>query len=166
MLDQTTKAIAVFSLPCDIIFPLFEWFSFQLSFNVSTFIAIYDDPFELGVIGESIYPVLYLIVVFLMGWTITKIMLNVFKYHDYKSSYIIWLKACMALILSGAIGNGIDKFLRGSVVDFIRLEGLSSIQPIFNVADLSVWIGEVFILVFFILAFLDNFRHKKLIKSC
>ena len=50
-----------------------------------------------------------------------------------------------SFILGGTIGNGIDRILKGYVIDFINLNFLSF--PVFNIADISINIG--FILLFF-----------------
>ena len=55
-----------------------------------------------------------------------------------------------ALILGGALGNLIDRFRFGYVVDFINF----SFWPAFNIADSSVSIGVALLLVTF-------FREKK-----
>lgn len=46
-------------------------------------------------------------------------------------------RVALGLILGGALGNAIDRFRLGHVVDFIDL----IVWPVFNVADLSVVIG-------------------------
>jgi signal peptidase II len=57
------------------------------------------------------------------------------------------VKASLALILGGAVGNLIDRLLFGEVVDFIDV-GLKTLRwPVFNVADSVVVIG-MFILLF------------------
>lgn len=43
----------------------------------------------------------------------------------------------LALILSGALGNIVDRIFRGYVVDFIHVKG----WPVFNVADIAVVVG-------------------------
>jgi len=43
----------------------------------------------------------------------------------------------LALILSGALGNIVDRVVRGYVVDFIHVRG----WPVFNVADIAVVVG-------------------------
>ena len=53
------------------------------------------------------------------------------------------VKYGLALILSGAIGNLIDRFLYGKVVDFLDLMIGDFHWYIFNVADSSVTIGMV-----------------------
>lgn len=48
-------------------------------------------------------------------------------------------------ILAGALGNGIDRFLYGYVVDFLDFRLINF--PIFNVADICINIGIFFLLV-------------------
>ncbi|MFM2430100.1 MAG: Lipoprotein signal peptidase [Cyanobacteriota bacterium] len=52
-----------------------------------------------------------------------------------------WEKLGYGLILSGALGNGIDRFLFGHVVDFLDARFINF--PIFNVADVLINIGLV-----------------------
>ena len=49
-----------------------------------------------------------------------------------------------SFILGGTIGNGIDRICRGFVVDFINLNIINF--PVFNIADISINIGFIFIL--------------------
>ncbi len=55
----------------------------------------------------------------------------------------ITLRISLALILGGAIGNLIDRFLYGKVVDFIDIGIGNTRWPIFNAADSAVTIGMV-----------------------
>ena len=50
-----------------------------------------------------------------------------------------------ALILSGAIGNFIDRLLNGYVVDMFRLDFINF--PIFNVADVCLTVGVALMLI-------------------
>ena len=49
-----------------------------------------------------------------------------------------------SFILGGTIGNGIDRILKGFVIDFINLNIINF--PVFNVADISINIGFIFLL--------------------
>ena len=49
-----------------------------------------------------------------------------------------------SFILGGTIGNGIDRILRGFVIDFINLNFIDF--PVFNIADISINIGFIFLL--------------------
>ena len=48
-----------------------------------------------------------------------------------------------SFILGGTIGNGMDRILRGFVIDFINLNFINF--PVFNIADISINIGFIFL---------------------
>lgn len=48
-------------------------------------------------------------------------------------------------ILAGAVGNGIDRFLFGYVVDFLDFRLINF--PVFNLADVAINIGVVLLLI-------------------
>ena len=50
------------------------------------------------------------------------------------------------LLLSGAIGNLIDRALHGYVIDFIDLHFNSFYWPVFNLADSFIFVGVVLII--------------------
>jgi signal peptidase II len=52
-----------------------------------------------------------------------------------------------ALILGGAMGNLIDRAIRGQVIDFMRAHYYDLNYPIFNVADSAISIGVALILL-------------------
>ena len=49
-----------------------------------------------------------------------------------------------SFILGGTISNGIDRILKGFVIDFINLNFINF--PVFNIADISINIGFIFLL--------------------
>ncbi|MCX7956440.1 MAG: signal peptidase II [Endomicrobia bacterium] len=54
----------------------------------------------------------------------------------------------MCLILSGGVGNLLDRIFYGEVIDFIDLQwNYKNIWPIFNLADSYVFIGICFITI-------------------
>ena len=57
-----------------------------------------------------------------------------------------------SFILGGTVGNGLDRIIRGFVIDFINLKIINF--PVFNIADISINIG--FILILYII-----FKDKK-----
>ena len=67
-----------------------------------------------------------------------------------------FFKICLVLILSGAVGNFLDRIFRGYVVDFIDIYVFNYHWPAFNIADSCISIGFV-ILIFNIL-----FLNKKI----
>ena len=50
-----------------------------------------------------------------------------------------------SLLVSGALGNALDRLVRGAVVDFFDFR----IWPIFNVADIGICIGVVLLAIYF-----------------
>ena len=48
-----------------------------------------------------------------------------------------------SFILGGTIGNGIDRILKGYVIDYINLNFINF--PVFNIADISINIGFIFL---------------------
>lgn len=56
-----------------------------------------------------------------------------------------WEQLGYGLILGGALGNGIDRFVAGAVVDFLDFRLIQF--PVFNFADVSINIGIVCLLI-------------------
>ena len=57
-----------------------------------------------------------------------------------------------SFILGGTIGNGMDRILKGFVIDFINLNIINF--PVFNIADISINIGFIFL-------FYSIFKNKR-----
>jgi signal peptidase II len=55
----------------------------------------------------------------------------------------VWTPICLSLILTGAVGNLIDRFRLGSVIDFLDFYYQGWHWPAFNVADSSITIGVI-----------------------
>ncbi|MCD8488951.1 MAG: signal peptidase II [Desertifilum sp.] len=56
-----------------------------------------------------------------------------------------WEQAGYGFILSGAIGNGVDRFVAGYVVDFLDFRLIRF--PVFNLADVFINVGIVCLLI-------------------
>jgi signal peptidase II len=56
-----------------------------------------------------------------------------------------WEQAGYGLVLAGAVGNGIDRFTMGYVVDFFNFVWIRF--PVFNVADVAINIGVACLLI-------------------
>ncbi|MBO8243765.1 signal peptidase II [Prochlorococcus marinus XMU1411] len=61
-----------------------------------------------------------------------------------KKSLKIYDLISYSFILGGTIGNGMDRILKGYVIDFINLNFINF--PVFNIADISINIGFIFLL--------------------
>jgi signal peptidase II len=53
----------------------------------------------------------------------------------------------LSLILSGAIGNLIDRFALGFVIDFIDLHYKDLYWPVFNIADIVITLGVILLIM-------------------
>ena len=58
----------------------------------------------------------------------------------------------LTFVLAGSIGNGIDRIIKGYVIDFINIEIFDF--PIFNIADISINIGCIILII-------NYFKYKK-----
>ncbi len=65
-----------------------------------------------------------------------------------------------SLVLSGGVGNLIDRVFRGgNVVDFIATDFMDF--PVFNVADICVTVGAALVLLYFIFDTVNDIRIKR-----
>lgn len=67
------------------------------------------------------------------------------------------LAISLSFILGGAIGNFIDRIFRGEVVDFLDFIIFNYDYPIFNVADSSLVVGVILVLI---ATFIDEKRKE------
>ena len=61
-----------------------------------------------------------------------------------------------SLLLGGAIGNLIDRIIYGYVIDFLDFYILGYDFPIFNIADIGIVVGIIFLLISMILEVNNN----------
>ena len=66
-----------------------------------------------------------------------------------------WNSIGLAYLLGGTVGNGIDRLIRGYVIDFIELLPIDF--PIFNIADISINIA----ILYFIIDMISKRNHSK-----
>lgn len=65
------------------------------------------------------------------------------------------------LILSGGIGNMIDRIFRGgNVIDFLHFEFMPDF-PVFNIADCAICVGAGLLLLYFFKGMIDERREKR-----
>ena len=67
------------------------------------------------------------------------------------------LTISLALMLSGALGNVIDRIFRGYVVDFIETTFIKF--PVFNVADIAITLGAALVIIFVL--FFDKSKNSE-----
>ena len=123
MFDQISKLLVVNYLNDEIIF-IDNFFSF-------TFVKNYGAAF--GLFGGSTL-FLVIITVFLILY----LLFDTYKNINKKLNIIFNI-----LIISGALGNLIDRLFRHYVVDFISFILFNNQMPVFNIADILVTFGVI-----------------------
>ncbi len=71
----------------------------------------------------------------------------------------LFISACLILIISGGIGNVIDRIAQGYVVDFI--EPLFMNFAVFNVADIFITVGAALLIIYEIRELVLENKRKK-----
>ncbi len=97
-----------------------------------------------------------IIFVIIFNIVILGIIIKFLKENNESIDYTVLVS--LILILSGGIGNLIDRILKGYVVDFIKFDFINF--PIFNVADISITLG-IFILVIIIVKQMIQNKNEK-----
>jgi len=73
--------------------------------------------------------------------SVASVIILIYLYRMRRESFHSRLS--LALILGGAVGNLIDRFAYGKVIDFIDVGVNNTRWPVFNVADSAVTIGMI-----------------------
>ena len=139
ILDQLTKELVIQKLE------LYESLSF-LPFINFTFVVNYGFAFGFlnnPSINQLIVSLFILSIIFYFVYLLIKTQDQIFRFS-------------LVLILSGALGNFIDRIFRGFVIDFIDIFVSQYHWPAFNFADSWITIG------FMIMIFNILFLNKKL----
>ncbi|MEB5791915.1 signal peptidase II [Staphylococcus hominis] len=64
-----------------------------------------------------------------------------------ETKYNAFMQVAISLLFAGALGNFIDRLFKGEVVDFIDTNIFGYDFPIFNIADSSLTIGVIFVII-------------------
>lgn len=71
----------------------------------------------------------------------------------------------LTLVVSGGIGNLIDRVFRdGKVVDFLHFEFWPEF-PVFNIADCAIVVGVGFLILYFLIDTVNEYKAKRLGKQ-
>ena len=137
LFDQLTKILVIKN------FQLYESMSIFPLFNL-TFVVNYG--FAFGFLNNS--SLNQIIVICVIFSIIAYFLFLLFKTQDQ------FFRFSLILVLSGAVGNFIDRVIHGFVIDFIDIYLGSYHWPAFNIADSSITLG--FILIMFNILFLNK----------
>lgn len=95
--------------------------------------------------------------VFMIFSTVAILGLSVYLFRFCKEK--MWAKVALAMIIGGGIGNMIDRFSTGAVVDFIYVALIDF--AVFNVADSFVCVGAGILAVYLISTAVKEEKQKK-----
>ncbi len=137
ILDQLSKLFAFSAKDTNLSVILPNFIRFNYIINRGAAFSILND-FPIFLSFASL-----LVSLFLISWIL------------YKRIFSINKALAFSLLLGGTLGNGIDRWRLGYVVDFIELIPVQF--PIFNIADISINLA-VFIII------LDNIKFNSLNK--
>ncbi len=85
-----------------------------------------------------------------------------YKKYGKKNKLLFW---AIMLVLSGGIGNMIDRVFRdGNVIDFLHFEFFPSF-PVFNVADCAIVVGAGLLILYFLIDSVKESKQKSAEKA-
>ena len=143
--DQLSKYFVVKNLSIGESFNIFSFLDLYLIFNTGIAFSFFDDG---GVYGRWVLVTLVLLVcVYLTYILFTE------KLRKYES-------VALLMILSGGIGNLIDRILWGHVIDFIHFYYLNYSFYIFNFADTFITIGVMIYILDLLMVKLNSDGNK------
>ena len=143
--DQLSKYFVVKNLSVGESFNIFSFLDLYLIFNTGIAFSFFDDG---GVYGRWVLVTLVLLVcVYLTYILFTE------KLRKYES-------VALLMILSGGIGNLIDRTLSGHVIDFIHFYYLNYSFYIFNFADTFITIGVMIYILDLLMIKLNSDGNK------
>ena len=92
------------------------------------------------------------------AFAILIVLIIVYAVWSKKQSYLFSIST--SLIISGAIGNLVDRLAFGYVRDFIQFDFWQSF-PIFNIADCALTIGIICLVVYYFIEIIKEIKEKK-----
>ncbi len=125
--------------------------SFTVIPNVIDFVYVKNTGAAFSFLSDKTYGIVILSVIsvlFCIG--------VIFSMIKYKPENKL-LNVSLALMISGAIGNLIDRIARGYVVDFIETTFIKF--PVFNVADIAITVGAVMVIIYIL--FFDRTKNSE-----
>lgn len=142
ILDQYVKNLVVLNIP------LGEHINLIDNFFSLTYVRNYGAGFSILQNATVFLSLLSIVAIIVLTYMLFKT-----KNNDTLS------KISYLLIISGAIGNLIDRIRLGYVVDFLDFIIINYDYPVFNIADSFITIG-CFLLIFMVIMESKNAKHK------
>ena len=140
LIDRVTKIFfdsGQFSIGQDITPSIFGIFHFTLVHNTGAAFGIFSDSAMGLSIGSIILSVFLIALPFALTMRIAK--------NNTQYRLGLTLLVSVSVVVAGGIGNAIDRFISGYVVDFIYLDFMPF--PVFNIADIGVVCGMIVLII-------------------
>lgn len=144
VLDQISKLLVVAFLKPVGTLPLIP--------NVFHFTYLENDGAAFGMLSEHRW-------IFMVISSVAILAIGVYLFRFCRESMLF--RVSLAMIVSGGVGNMIDRIRLGYVIDFIDFRAFSFWKWIFNVADALVVVGCILIFLSVILDEVKSHREKK-----
>ena len=130
ILDQITKALVINFFDLYESVPLFPIVNLTFVVNYGFAFGLLNDPS----LNQILVSVVILLIILYFLYLLIKTQDNIFR-------------LTLILILSGALGNFIDRIFRGFVIDFIDIYISKYHWPAFNIADGCITVGFMILMV-------------------
>ena len=117
--------------------------------NLLEFVYVQNDGAAYGMLGGQTWLLIVMTFIFIVGFIL---------YFVFSKDKNIWFIISVGLIVSGAIGNLIDRLWFNYVRDFISIEFFSFV---FNFADMFITFGVICYVIYTILQSIKEAKEKK-----
>lgn len=132
VIDQLTKVLTLNTLSEGTSRPIFSFLNWVLVYNPGAAFSILANS---GGWQKWFFITIGILAALVMIWML--------KRHAQQVTFCF----SISLIMGGAIGNVIDRFVHGAVVDFLDLFYQSYHWPAFNVADSAITLGTILLII-------------------
>ncbi len=143
LLDQSSKVIVVSNLG------VYEIITVTSFFNI---VFVLNTGISFGIFASGDALTRWILTIFTVA---VIILLSCWLYRAKEKNLCV----ALGMIIGGAIGNVVDRVIRGGVVDFLDFHAMAWHWPAFNVADSAIMIG---VGIFFLASLLGRRVTSKL----
>jgi len=133
VLDQATKYWTIQSLELHESYEILSFFSFTYARNYGAAFSFLGDA---GGWQKYLFTTIAIVVSAYLIYLLKK-----------NAATQRWISCAYALILSGAVGNAMDRLMFGYVVDFLDFDLGFYRWPTFNIADIAIFIGAAMMIL-------------------
>ena len=117
--------------------------------NLLKFVYVENDGAAYGMLGGHTWLLIVMTLVFIVAFIL---------YFVFTKDKNVWFTVAVGLIISGAIGNLIDRIAFNFVRDFISIEFFNFV---FNFADMFITFGVICYFVYIIIQSIKEYKDKK-----